>query len=223
MLGAESGDERAWSIESDDLAAIDDGHAITQQLGFVHVVRRQQDGAALGSVPRQQVPQLAARLRVEPGRRLVEKQQVGLSHQRAGQREPLLLSAGELADPAGALRVEFDQRQHLVDRAAALRKRSEQADRLLDRELVVELCFLELNAEPPAQRAIASLAPALAEHFHLTGIGRREAFEDLYGGRLAGTVGAEQAEALAAPHLEIETRHGHDVGKALDQIVASDC
>ena len=47
----------------------------------------------------EQRPELPARLRIEPGRRLVEEQQVGAADQRAGDREALLLSAGELRVP----------------------------------------------------------------------------------------------------------------------------
>ncbi len=40
---------------------------------------------------------------------------------------------------------------------------------------------------------------------------------------LPAPLGPEQAEALAAPHLEIEARHGHDVGEALHEALAADC
>ena len=58
-----------------------------------------------------QLPELPARLRVEPGRRLVEEEQLGVADQRAGEREPLLLPARELADPRPRLLVELDQRR----------------------------------------------------------------------------------------------------------------
>ena len=47
---------------------------------------------------------------IEPGGRLVEEEQLRVADQRAGQRQPLLLAAGELADPRVALLLELHQR-----------------------------------------------------------------------------------------------------------------
>ena len=58
--------------------------------------------------PREQVPQLAARLRVESRGRLVEKQEIRIAGQRARHRKPLFLAARELAHPAAALRFQLD-------------------------------------------------------------------------------------------------------------------
>ena len=91
----------------------------------------------------------------------------------------------------------------------------------MDGQLLVELCFLELDAEPRAQLSIAPLPPALAEHFHLTAVRRGEPFEDLDRRGLAGAVRPEQAEALTAPDLEIEAGNGDDIRVALLQAAAS--
>ena len=100
-LGSPSVAMSAFGVSSAiTLAVIDDGHAVAQPLGFVHVVRGQQDGAALGAEAVEDVPQLPPRLRIEAGRRLVEEQQVGVAGQRAGHRQALLLPARQLADPA---------------------------------------------------------------------------------------------------------------------------
>ena len=52
----------------------------------------------------------------------------------------------------------------------------------------------------------------------LAGISRREAFADLDRRRLAGAVRAEQPEALAGVHLEVEAVHGDDVLVRLTEI-----
>jgi len=86
--------------------------------------------------------------------------------------------------------------------------------------------LLQTAAHTRALRAVVSEGAgqrSLAEHLDIAGISGRQAFEDLDGGGLAGAVGPQQAEALAATHLEIEARHGHDVGEALDEAVAPDC
>jgi hypothetical protein len=93
VIGAERRDQFGGRALGDDPAAIDDGDAVAEHLGLVHVVGREQDRAAVLAEAAQQVPQLPPRLRVEPGRRLVEEQEVGFAGQRAGEREALLLSA----------------------------------------------------------------------------------------------------------------------------------
>ena len=89
-------------------AVVDDGHAVAQPLGLFHVVRGQHDRAARASKAQHQLPQLAARLRIQPGGRLVEEQDVGLAHQRARDRQPLPLAARQLADPRVALLRQLD-------------------------------------------------------------------------------------------------------------------
>ncbi len=66
-------------------------------LGLVHVMRRDEQRHVLGGEPEEQVPQVAPRHRIDPGRRLVEEDQPGLVQQGAGQRQPLLPPAGELS------------------------------------------------------------------------------------------------------------------------------
>ena len=63
---------------------------------------------------------LAAQLEVEGAERLVEQQHLGPVDQRAGQRDPLPLAAGELVRPPLAVPLEPDGGQRLLGPAAAL-------------------------------------------------------------------------------------------------------
>ena len=63
------------------------------------------------------------------------------------------------------------------------------------------------NSGPP-------LAGIVAEHAHLAGVGAAVALEDLDRGRLAGAVGAEEAEDLAAVDGEVDALEGFDVAVA---------
>ena len=93
--------------QRDDLAVVDDGHAVAQPLGLVHVVRRQEDRAALRSRKSRMMSQSCRRdCGSRPGRRLVEEQQLRVADQRAGDGQPLLLAAGELADAGVGLLLE---------------------------------------------------------------------------------------------------------------------
>ena len=97
------GDQLARRVEGHDLAVIDDGDAVAEPLGFVHVMRGEQHSAAGLAEAADDVPELAARLRIEAGRRFVEKQQLRIADEGTGHGQPLLLSAGEIADPANWL------------------------------------------------------------------------------------------------------------------------
>ena len=79
------------------LPMIHNRHAIAQPLRLFHVVRRQNNRAPRLLQLVHQVPQMPPRLRIEPRRRLVQKQQLRIAHQRRRHRQPLLLPAGEPA------------------------------------------------------------------------------------------------------------------------------
>ena len=70
-----------------------------------------------------------AQRRVERGERLVEQQHLRAARERAGQRHPLLLAAGELVRQALGERRDPDHLEQLGDRrAAALAAREAEAD-----------------------------------------------------------------------------------------------
>src|SRR6266516_654974 len=81
-----------------------------RQLHAALLERREQHGPAVGAETADDLPQLAARLRVESRRRLVEKQELRHTHQRALDRETLLLPARQRHDARLALFLELDQR-----------------------------------------------------------------------------------------------------------------
>ena len=97
---------------------VDDRHAVAEPLGLFHVVRREENRAAGGLVGGDPLPELEAALRIQARRRLVEKQDLGVAGQRAGDGEPLPLAARELADARVALLLEREIRQQLLRRPA---------------------------------------------------------------------------------------------------------
>ena len=78
---------------------IDDGQAVAQALGFVHVVRGEETVPPRLLKVANDVPQLAAALRIEAGGRLVEKEHFRIAHQRGSDGQALALTARKLADP----------------------------------------------------------------------------------------------------------------------------
>src|SRR5690606_19461379 len=59
----------------DEPALGDDSRAVAELGGLVEVVRSEQNGGALALEPKDQAPELVPGLRVEAGRRFVEKEQ----------------------------------------------------------------------------------------------------------------------------------------------------
>ena len=116
-------------------------------------MRREQDRPAGLLELLDEIPQLPPRLRIEPGRRLVEKQQIGIADERAGERQPLLLPARQrrrLATAASprAARAPITSSGD----GTAIEEAAEQSQRFLDGQLVGQLRLLQLDAEPLSQR-----------------------------------------------------------------------
>src|SRR5437899_5711979 len=102
--------------------AVRDFKAVEHRLEFVATIRSEEHTSELQSLrhlvcrllleKKNQLPKLAARLGGEAGGGLVEKQHVGVVHQRARHREPLLLAARGLAHPGLAFLLELHPAQH---------------------------------------------------------------------------------------------------------------
>src|SRR5215471_2727208 len=83
MLTTHGSDKVRGRTQSDDAAVVHDCHAITEPLRFIHIVCGQDDGATDAPEFFQQVPEVPARLWIEAGGRLIEKEQLGISDKRA--------------------------------------------------------------------------------------------------------------------------------------------
>src|SRR5208337_2816828 len=98
-MAAQAVDQVGGSAFGDDLTVIDNGEAVTEAFGLVHVVSREQDGATFFLEGANDVPELAAALGIEAGGGLVQKEDARIAYQRGGHGQALLLAAGELAYP----------------------------------------------------------------------------------------------------------------------------
>src|SRR6185369_11788981 len=99
VLGAEARDQLGGRAERDDAPVVHDRDAVAEPLSLVHIMRREQRGAALPAKRLDQVPELPPRLRVQARRGLVEEQQLGIVDERARERQALALPTGQLDDP----------------------------------------------------------------------------------------------------------------------------
>ncbi len=196
VLGAGPGDQVGGRAHRDHLALVDDGDPVAEPLGLVHVVRRQDRGPPPGAEVEDHVPELPPRLRVEPGRGLVEEQQLGVAHQGHRHGKPLLLAAGDLLDEGVGLRFERDPGQDVAGRQAVAVEAAEHRDQFAEGGFLREAGLLQRDADPLAD-LVGLRVPAPAQDLDVARGRRVQPFEDLDRGRLARAVGAEQAEAFA--------------------------
>ena len=96
--------ELAGRALGDHAAVVDDGDPLGELVGLVEVLRAEQDRRPLADERADDVPDLVARARVEPGGRLVEEHQLRRDDDARGDVEPPAHAAGVVLDqPAGGL------------------------------------------------------------------------------------------------------------------------
>ena len=108
-------------VEGLQLAVVDDGDAVAELVGLVHVVRGQEDGEiALGLDLAQHLPDRHPRHRVEAGGGLVEEEDPRLVHEAAGDLHAPAHAAGEVLHRSRPPLGELHGREQLVDQPDAL-------------------------------------------------------------------------------------------------------
>jgi len=161
-----------------------------------------------------QVPHLPAGHRVESGCWFVEKEQLRVTDQRAGNRQPLLLTAGERPHARIDFVVELDLREDRPHVEWLVVKTAKERQGFQYRQLFGKLGFLERDADFLPQRG-GIAHPGAAEYFHGAGVGLEQPFADFEGCRLARAIWPKEAKALRRRHFEVDPRHGNDVAIAL--------
>src|SRR5918912_2834834 len=179
LIGVQRFDQLGRRPQGDDAPAIHDRHAVAQSRRLFHVVRREDDRAAAGPELLNDLPESQSRLRVKAGRRLIKKEQLRIVDERASDGEPLLLPARQFPVAHPALLFQPHCADHFIDGTAPFVKAAKEAKDLFNRQLLCELCFLELDADPAPQGTIMARAPGASEHLYPTAVGPRETFEYL--------------------------------------------
>src|SRR5438128_4779021 len=191
-------------------AVVDNGNAVAKPLRLVHVMRGQQDGAAAALKLTDDVPKLAAALRVETGGGFVEKEYLGIGYQRCGDRQALPLTARQLPDPTVGL---FGQRHFLHNlrgRARTAIEAGEKLQGLPHRKFIPQARLLQRDSQHLAQ-LLGVGTPGLSDNLDLAGSRRKQPLQNFDGGRLPGAVWAEQAKTFAGLDLQIESAYGLDL------------
>src|SRR5436189_1947454 len=146
-------DQFVHRARRDDLSLAQDGDAVGKLLDLVQVVRRQQDRLAERPQRADRAPGPPARRRVEPGRRLVQEDQLWVADERQAEIEPAPLAAGELSRARVALLLEPDQADHLLYRPRVLVIAAELGQLLGDGQVLIHRRRLEddTDALPPLE------------------------------------------------------------------------
>src|SRR5215210_1307982 len=191
----------------DDPPLLHDRHAIRKLLCLVEVMRGEQHGLAELLQRPDDAPRGAARRGVEAGGGLVEEHELRVAHEGERQVEAPPLAARELLGAGVRLLAEAHELDRVVRIAGVVIRLAEVPDRLPDGHTRVEAAALEHYAHALLQVAVAG-GGVVSKHPHVASRAAPVALEDLDGGGLAGTVRAEEAEDLAALHLERQPAHG---------------
>ena len=201
----------------DDLAVVDDGDAVAERVGLLEIVGGEEDGGAGFAQPADLVPHPGPALGVEPGGRLVEEEELGEVHQPDAHVEAALLAAGVGPGLAVAAVGELQGLEQLGGTRARIGGAHAVQAALHDQlpasgDLRVAAPLLADVADPLAHPA--GLAEQVA-----AGNGRPAAGDREQGGehperrRLAGAVGAEEAEGLASLDVEVDAGDRLDGGR----------
>jgi hypothetical protein len=203
-------------------AAVHDDDPVGPLLELGQRVRRQEHhGAAVAQLADDAV-EAAAQRRIEPARRLVEKQHRGGADERLGEAETLPHALRVGADPPRRGRAEPDtleEAERLADRHA-LQPRIE-GERLAAGQGRVERHVLRQVAEPAPSRELAGRG-VLAEHADRPGARLDEAQHELEEGRLAGPVMADERDHRAGRQRERDVAHRLDAAVSLADAVELD-
>ena len=151
--------------------------------------------AHLALQPLQLVPHLLAQLQVQRGQRLVEEQHGRAIHERARERDALLLPAGQLIWTPLLAAVEPHHTQRRRDRGADVGTRAPahsqaKSNVLLDGHVGKERVLLEHRVDVAAMRRDARCQSAAEAH--IAGVGRREPSDDAQCRGLPAPAGAEE-------------------------------
>src|SRR5690348_832603 len=211
----------------DDCAVVHDRDAMRDAVGFVHVMRREKNGGALGLVEILYVrPKLVAALRVEAERRFVKEQNFRRVQKTARDFEATLHSAGKRLHEILATLPEFERFQQILDAfgtdfARHVIKNAVELHVLVSRLLGVKARVLKHNAEAlaslflmrPRVEAIECDAAARwpkqrGEHFDRCGF--------------AGAIRAEKGKDLALGNVEGDALYGFNFVKRLCKVLNVD-
>jgi hypothetical protein len=190
-----------------DLALLQDVDAVGERHHELQVLLGQHDREARGLELGDALAQLLDDQWRQALRRLVEQQELGIAHQRAGDGQHLLLAAGQHAAAAVAdLGQVGKEREHLLlapGRAAVGADAAGDIEILPHRELGEDAPVFRHEADAePTDAVRAHMGDVAALPHHTSAAGRREAHDRAHGRGLAHAIAPDQGDAFAGVYLQ---------------------
>ena len=210
--------QRRRRVDRDHATVVQKGEAIAEALRLLHEMGDEDDRHSLVADPLDQLPRLAARLRIQAGGELVEDGQLRATDERQRDRQPLALAAGQVGEAIVALGLEPEQLEQPLRVGGIAVEGGEQLKRLPHAQLVGELGGLELDPDPLAE-LLRSCTASRPSTLIDAAVGPAQAADGFHGRRLAGAVGSEDAEDLASVDRERDVVDGERVAVAHAEMV----
>ena len=213
--------EVAWRSLGHDFAAVHDDQPITELLGLIHVMGREDEcrPALLQLV--QPVPEHVTSLGIEAGGRLVEQHQFGLADERPGNAHAPLLAAGEWVDGVVLAFGQLDELEQLCGPCPRHVPRDVEVpgvdyEVLENRQFVVELVHLRDDPDAGPDGSAVGCGTQTEDLEPATG-GRGHASDHAHARCLAGSVRAEEPECFALLDVEIDLVDCDEVAEFLHE------
>ena len=193
--------------------------------GFVLIMGHQNESRAEFALHADQFElRLLAQFAVERGERFVEQQQLRSSRQRAGERDALLLAAGELVRLACAVGFELDEPQHFGDAGGDLASRQARLNKAegdvpFDTHMRKQRIGLEHHVHRPQMRRHFRHVGAADQDAPL--LRQLESGDEAHQSRLAAARRAEQSEKFPWRYLERQAFDRRDHAEALGHRLAA--
>jgi hypothetical protein len=209
-----------------DASTVDDGDARAELVGFLHVLRGQEDRRPGCVQLSYLLPQRGAGVGIEARGGLVEEHHLGLVHQGEGQVEPSLHPSRvrghtPVRCPGQADRVKKPRRPLSTFGGIDPVQDGLEMEQLASAHQRVERRLLEGHADRSPNR-VGLGGHVVARHPGSSRGRLQQGGEHAHRGRLPGAVGPEEPEDLAAPDPEIDAVHGDDVAEAPGQPLGHD-
>ncbi|MCY1233028.1 hypothetical protein D9M72_455460 [compost metagenome] len=178
-------------------ACINDVHVVGQPLGIVHEVGREDDSHA--GVPQfgNELEDKLARLRIQPGARLVQEEDLGVSHQGRREGQPLPLAAREAPDRGPAESVNAKASDQIIHRPWILVHSGDMLQQGDGTGRRRQPAVLQHHANAGTEGRPRGVR-ILAQQGHRTAGPPLQTLGAFDGGRFTGTVGSQQGSDLSA-------------------------
>lgn len=180
-------------VKGDDVTTVHDGDAIAQYFGFVHIMSRQDDGDAAVTHFANEIPEVAASLRVETGGWFVEEEYFGVVYQSGNDTETLFLAAREMLNIAVGFVAEVDFVEELTRVDALTIGCREELDQLSELGFILKAWSLRLDSDNRAN-FVWLTGDINAIDRGATAVDGAQRLDHLKGGGFAGAVWPEDTE-----------------------------